>query len=165
MSAEGSYEERRAELLEALLEARLRALGTRDPVCSASGCGERHPFALTGVDPDIYCREHGAARLGRNWVEQHHPPGKSNAPETVTIPANDHGVLSGEQQLWPRDTLRNPDCSPLLRAAAAIRGWADVLRLILERTVVWVPSFLERLDESLRQCLGDLWWHELGELS
>jgi hypothetical protein len=160
-----SSHDRRAELFDALLETRLRTLGTRAPVCSAPGCGERHPFALTGVYPEIHCREHDADRASRSWLEQHHPPGKSNGPDTVATPANDHAVLSANQRLWPRETLRNPDGSPLLRAAAAVRGWADVLRLILERTIGWVPSFLEQLDDLLRQRLGELWWQEIGDFS
>jgi hypothetical protein len=79
------------------------------------------------------------------------------------VPANDHSTLTHKHQAnWPRDTLRNPDGSPLLRAAAATRGWLDALRLIVERTVGWVPSFLERLDAWLRSKLGDRWWEEFA---
>jgi hypothetical protein len=37
-----------------------------------------------------------------------------------------------------------------------------VLRLLLERTVGWVPRFLERLDAWLRVKLGERWWEEFG---
>jgi hypothetical protein len=60
------------------------------------------------------------------------------------------------------ETLRNPDGSPLLRAAASIRGWLDTLRLIMERTVGWVPAFLEWLDARLRVTIGVQWWVTLG---
>jgi hypothetical protein len=64
--------------------------------------------------------------------------------------------------MWDRDTLRDPDASPLLRAAAAIRAWMDILCLIIERTVGWVPACLESLDAYLREVLGPEWWEEWG---
>jgi hypothetical protein len=142
-------------------EERLRALGTRDPRCSYPGCLEGDPFALIGTHPRILCYEHLADAIGRSWVEGHHAQGKHNDPDDVVdTPANDHGVLSnGLQPLWPRETLRNPDGSPLLHAAAAIRGWLDILRLIIERTVGWVPPFLEALDAWLSERLGERWWN------
>lgn len=66
------------------------------------------------------------------------------------------------QRDWPVRTLRNPHGSPLLAAAAAMRGWLDVLRLILERTVGYIPAFLEELDKKLCERLGNRWWEELG---
>lgn len=62
------------------------------------------------------------------------------------------------QRDWPERTLRNPDGSPLLRAAGAIRGWLDVLRVIIDRAVGWIPPFLEWLDERLRAVHGNRWW-------
>ena len=32
------------------IEARYRALGTREPACTTPGCMETDPFALTGKD-------------------------------------------------------------------------------------------------------------------
>ena len=58
------------------------------------------------------------------------------------------------------ETLRNPDGSPLLRAAAALRGWLDLLWLIMVRAVGWIPVFLEQLDAHLRQRLGERWWED-----
>lgn len=144
------------------LEQRLRQLGTRTPRCSAPGCDEADPFALTGAHPDLLCVEHAADRDGRDWLEESHTAGRSNAPaDAPPVPANDHSTLTHKHQAaWPRDTLRNPDGSPLLKAAAATRGWLDVLRLIIERTVGWIPGFLERLDEWLRIKIGDRWWGE-----
>lgn len=154
-----SYED---EELAERREQRLRALGTRNPRCAVAGCDEDDPFALTGVHPDIVCREHLADVQGRCWIEQHHPAGRHNDPDTVPIPSNDHGVLSEHQALWPRETLRNPDQSPLLRIAAAIRAWLDILRLIIDRTVGWIPAALEALDEVLRDRHGPRWWETLG---
>jgi hypothetical protein len=147
---------------EEQLAARLRLLGTDTPRCSQPGCREQDPFALTGVHPRLVCVEHRADLEGRSWLEGSHTGGRNNLPDDVVpIPANDHGVLTYRYQAaWSRETLRNPDRSPLLRAAGALRGWMDVLRLILERTCGWVPAFLERLDAWLRLKLGERWWEE-----
>jgi hypothetical protein len=83
---------------------------------------------------------------------------RNDAGDTVTAPVNDHRVLNGRQLLWPIETLRNPDGSPILIAAAALRGWLDVLWVIIERTVGWIPEFLEQLDAWLRLQLGERWW-------
>lgn len=141
-------------------EDRLRSLGTREPRCSQPGCPEANPFALTGAHPNILCFEHLAEQRGRSTLDGHHAAGRHNDPEDIVkVPANDHAVLTHDlQALWPQATLRNPTGSPLLKAAAALRGWLDVLVLILERTVGWIPNFLEVLDAYLAQVLGDRWW-------
>jgi hypothetical protein len=152
--------EDRWEQWEQRAEERLRQLGTDTPYCHEPGCDETCPLALTGVEPDIYCYEHDLLRRGRPWLEAHHPLGWHNDPRTVDAPANDHRVLSDLQLPWPRETLRNPDGSPLLRAAAAIRGWLDVLWLVITRSVGWVPEFLEELDAWLRERVGPRWWDD-----
>ena len=151
------------EELDEVIEARLRALGTRTPRCRVPGCPEEDPLALTGVHPDEMCQEHLADARGKGWLDSHHAAGRSNDPATVAIPANDHARIShGYQALWPRETLRNPDGSPLLRAAAAIRGWLDVLRLMLDHTIAWIPGFLETLDAWLLETIGPGWWQQMG---
>jgi hypothetical protein len=127
-----------------------------------TGCEETDPFALTGAAPNLVCREHLADELGRSWTEAHHPAGQHNDPFTVPVPADDHGALSERQALWPRDTLRNPDASPLLRMAAWLRGWLDVLRVIIDRTIARIPAGLERLDQLLTEAIGPEWWNALG---
>ena len=143
-------------------EERLRSLGTRNPRCSHPDCAETDPFARTGVDPRILCAEHRADAAGRPWIDGHHNAGRANTPADVSkIPGNDHSAVTHRYQAeWPRGTLRNPDGSPLLRAAAAVRGWLDVLRLIIDRTVGWVPELLERLDAWLRERIGSRWWDD-----
>jgi hypothetical protein len=144
---------------EYLLEEQYRRLGTRTPRCIEPACEESNPFAFTGAHPNLWCYEHALIRAGRGWLEDHHGKGHRNdAFDIVELPGNDHRVLNGRQLLWPPDTLRNPDGSPLLVAAAALRGWLDVLWLIIDRTVGWVPEFLEQLDAWLRQQLGERWW-------
>ena len=146
---------------ERLLEEQYRRLGTRSPRCLETDCDETHPFAFTGVYPDLWCYDHAPTRASRSRVEDHHPKGQHNdADDTVAIPVNDHRVLSGRQLTWPIETLRNPDNSPLLIAAAALRGWLDVLWLIIVRTVGWIPTLLELLDAWLREQLGPRWWDD-----
>lgn len=149
------------EAMEDRREQRRRALGDVRPRCSEPGCDEVDPLALTGVAPEIFCYEHEAVRKNRPWSEGHHLAGRRNDEETVGVPGNDHRILSELQNVrWARDTLRNPDASPLLRAAAALRGWLDVLTLIVTRTAGWVPPFLEQLDAWLREQIGPRWWDE-----
>jgi len=142
-------------------EAHLERLRTRNPRCQRCG-NERHPAALTGTAPNIVCYECLLKESGRSWTEGHHPAGRHNDPTTVAVPSNDHRVLSDMQRDWPEQTLRNPDGSPLLAAAAALRGWMDVMLIIIERTVDYIPAFLELLDQRLQEEWGDRWWEELG---
>jgi hypothetical protein len=147
---------------DARREARLRQLGTRTPNCAT--CPETDPFALTQTPDGLRCYECQALAAGRPWTERQHPAGRRNHPATVPIPGNDHRVVDDLKNDWPRDTLRNPDGSPLLCAAACLRGWLDTLRLIVERTVGWIPPFLEHLDTWLTSQLGHGWWHRIPTL-
>lgn len=143
-------------------EERFRQLGTRHPLCIRPGCGETDPFALTGRKPVITCYEHQLIDLGRSPYEAHHVAGRHNSDVTADVPGNDHRILSEFQSAWPEDTLRNPNQSPLVAAAAAIRGWLDVLRIIIERSVGWIPEFLEWLDSELVSRYGSDWWVRFG---
>jgi hypothetical protein len=147
---------------DARREARLRQLGTRTPSCTT--CPESDPFALTQTPDGLHCYECQALATGRSWTERQHPAGRRNHPATVPIPGNDHRVVDDHKHEWPRETLRNPDGSPLLRAAACLRGWLDTLRLIVDRTVGWIPPFLERLDAWLTDQLGSGWWQQMPTL-
>ena len=142
------------------LESYYTRIGTRTPRCTVEGCNETDPRALTSVYPTIVCYEHAQLARGRAWVEEDHLSGRHNDSTTAPLPGNDHRVRSEMQIVWPRETLRNPDGSPLLQAAASLRGWLDVLRLMLERTVGWIPAFLEALDAWLRTRLGGRWWKD-----
>jgi hypothetical protein len=149
-----------ADAREIRREQTLRRLGTRDPECPH--CGERDPAALTGIAPDIICYGCLAAGRGQPTSEDHHYAGRRNDELTVPAPANDHRVLNDLQRDWPERTLRNPDESPLLASAAAVRGFLDILQVIIERMAVWIPVFLEWLDEELRRRHGDRWWETFG---
>lgn len=120
-------------------------------------CGETDPRCLTTSGDLVRCYACRSRAAGRPATEQHHPAGRHNLAATVPIPNNEHRILNDLQQEWPVMTLRNPTGSPLLQAAAAIRGWLDVLILIIERTIGWISPFLEALDAWLVEQLGDAW--------
>jgi hypothetical protein len=151
----------RAIAREERRDRRARQLGSPDPRCVL--CGEQNPLALCGTAPDIRCYECLAQAEGRSVTEGHHVAGRQNDPDDIVpVLGNDHRVLSDAQtHEWPSRTLRNPEGSPLLAAAAAIRGWLDILRLVMDRTVGWVPGFLEALDAFLRTQRGEQWWTDI----
>lgn len=138
-------------------ENRYELLGTRNPKCKF--CSETDPDALTGKYPNIVCYEHLLISEGKQPIEKHHPSGEHNDPDfTVPIPGNDHRILSNRQNYdWPDETLRNPNGSILRKAAAAIRGFLDMLRLIIDRAVGWIPDYLEWLDSALNRHIGSEW--------
>src|SRR5438270_703003 len=96
------------------------------------------------------------------WTSR--PSGRTGPPAITgsSRPATRAGSLRSRASRWPQETLRNPDASPLLKAAAALRSWLDVMRLLIERVVGWVPPFLEHLDAWLRDQLGPRWWDDFG---
>lgn len=101
-------------------------------------------------------------KAGRSNKELHHFPNRYDPLFTVDIPGNDHRILSHHYRLhWPMKTYRNPHGSPLLKASASIRGWLDILRIILERGVGWIPEYLEDLDSWLEERLGPGWWRHM----
>lgn len=124
-------------------------------------CGEQDPRALVSLPGRVLCYECLAAEHRRPVSEAHHFPNRYNSPLTVTVPGNDHRILSEDQLDWPMKTFRNPHGSPLLRAAAALRGWLDVVRVVVDRGVGWIPAFLEELDAWLEERLGPEWWGQM----
>jgi hypothetical protein len=66
--------------------------------------------------------------------------------------------LSEDQRDWPPETLQNPDGSPLLRAAACIRGFTDILLYLAEQLLLWVADLLETLNSHLTEKYGPRWW-------
>ncbi len=141
--------------------ARRRRVLPPDARCA---CGEQDPRCLIETDHGIQCYACHARDTGRPDAEHHHIAGRHNLAMTVPIPNNEHRILSDCQQDWPTTTLRNPDRSPLLQAAAAIRGWLDILVVILERAIGWIPGFLEALDAWLCARLGPEWGLEFQAL-
>jgi hypothetical protein len=138
---------------DARMARRQRTLGP-DARCA---CGEADLRCLVITGEGVQCYACRGSQVGRSGIERHHVAGRHNLSGTVPIPSNDHRVLSDFQQDWPTNTVCNLDGSPLLQAAAAIRGWMDILVLILERIIGWIPRFLEALDAWLRERLGPGW--------
>ena len=121
-------------------------------------CGESDPIALVGSGLCYGCQ---VERAGKPDVEQHHVAGRHNSDVTVPLPLNEHRLASDMQQDLPQRALRNPDSSPLLKASSSIRGFLDILRLIIDRVLGWIPEYLEKLDTSLTSLFGQRWWMEL----
>ena len=92
-------------------------------------------------------------------MDEHHPAGKANNAATISVPVNDHRArLSPAQYDWPKATLENPDGSPLLAAAASVRGFVDTVIYLVERFLLWIPEMLEKVDKFLVDMLGRKYW-------
>jgi hypothetical protein len=112
-------------------------------------CGEDRPLALiTGSNP-IICAECKRRAEGRTTFDEHHPASRANSDFTMPIPANDHtAVLSAAQYDWPRQTLKNPEGSPLLAAAGSIRGYADLMQYVTDKLLIPAAEKLEAEDAT-----------------
>lgn len=124
-------------------------------------CGEREILCLHHVRHEsqtiVLCANCRAAYRGKGPSEAHHVMGQHNSEFTVSITPNDHAVLSDYQYDWPKETLRNPNGSPLRIIAALLRGWLDLLSLVTQHALSWI-GFLEDLDQYLANTLGFTWW-------
>jgi hypothetical protein len=124
-----------------------------------SNCGEADPQKLIAKSTPLRCAACVAIATGRPIYEDHHPAGRINNPTTVRIPLNDHhGVLTPAMYEWPIATRENPDQSPVLAAAACLRGLYDTLVYLLGRMLLTVAEFLELLDQALRIDVGAVYW-------
>jgi hypothetical protein len=80
----------------------------------------------------------------------------------MSIPVNDHRAdLSVAQHDWPRKTLENEEGSPLLVAAAVIRGFTDILLYLVQEYLLHVADLLELLDTSLERKVGKKYWRKM----
>jgi hypothetical protein len=132
-----------------------RRVGTE----SRCSCGEARPEALIPGSKPITCAACKRDRNGQTSLDAHHFAGKANSPIAVPVPVNDHrACLSVAQEDWPRSTLMNAQGSPLLAAAACVRGFVDMVLYLIERGLPWTADMLETLDELLVQKLGPRWW-------
>jgi hypothetical protein len=146
--------------LERLVERAYERLQTRDPKCS--GCLEDDPLALMPDDDGpIICHACWARNRGWKETQGHHVAGRHNDPFKVPYPVNRHRAMNARQNAtWPRDTLMNPSKSPLIRYAAWIRGFLDILQDVVA-ALAPIPVFLERLNRYLVDKLGDEWWRDM----
>jgi hypothetical protein len=77
----------------------------------------------------------------------------------VAVPANDHRAeLSVAQYDWPKATLENPHGSPLLTAAACIRGFIETAIYLIDQLLSWTAEMLEVLNAILVDKFGPEWW-------
>jgi hypothetical protein len=126
---------------------------------SCAQCGESRLEALVARSRPRLCQECYSQRRGLKKTEAHHIAGKSNSPVTIEVPANVHrAALSVSQYEWPPQTLANPDGSPLLRAAGALRGVADLLVDLIVGLISLCAVGLELIDDVLHDKLGEKWW-------
>ncbi len=129
-------------------------------ICAA--CQEENrPFALiTGSMPSL-CFACDRLARGRRPSEEHHVFGECNSDAVATVPVNDHrAALSVAQYDWPPRTLRNPANSPILRAAAHVRGACDLIRYVLEQLQLTAED-LEYVDTLLSEIHGPDWLAKL----
>ena len=91
--------------------------------------------------------------------DNHHPFGKANNSATIPVPVNDHrAALNVAQQDWLKKTLENPDRSPLLAAAASVRGFIDTILYLIKAGLHWIAGMLEKADAFLVEKFGSKWW-------
>lgn len=122
-------------------------------------CGEARPMALVAGRTPMICAECDRKQKGRAAFDNHHVAGKTNSPITVPVSVNDHRAeLSEAQREWPKATLHNVDGSPVLAAAAWIRGIVDQVVYLFEKGLLCAMEMLEKLDTFLRDKLGRYWW-------
>ena len=125
-------------------------------------CGEKRPEALIAGSHPLRCAACDRERRGQTTVDVHHVAGKANSPVTIPVPVNDHRArLTVAQDNWPKETRENPDSSPLLAAAAVLRGFIDTVSYLLER-LFWIVEMLEMAHPFLVKKLGPKWWLKMG---
>jgi hypothetical protein len=122
-------------------------------------CGESRPEALIAKGDPIICAACDRKKKGKTTMDNHHPFGKANNPTTIPVPVNDHRAdLSTVQYDWPEETRENPDGSPLLAAAACLRGFVDTVVYLIRKSILWIAEALEWLNAFLLEQLGPQWW-------
>ena len=123
------------------------------------GCGESRPEAFIPDSEPTICAACDRRVRGRRKSDDHHIAGQANSPLKLSAPINDHRAsLSNAQYDWPRKTLENPEASPLLAAAACLRGFVDTFAYLSEPLVLDKVDMLELLDTMQERKLGKKWW-------
>jgi hypothetical protein len=122
-------------------------------------CGEARPEALIREKNRVICQACKRKQSGMSRKDDHHFAMKANSPVTVPIAVNDHvAELNNSQQDWPKQTRENPTGSPLIAAAACIRGFIDMILHLIEKGLHWIADMLETTDAYLTRKLGSQWW-------
>jgi len=134
----------------------VRRVGVNAKCCK---CDEKRPKALIRKSEPKMCHECKRKEEGKTHMDNHHPTGKANNPTTIPVPVNDHcAELNPAQDDWPKETLENPDGSPLLAFAGCVRGYADTAVYLIEKLLLPFATMLEVLDRYLVKTLGRKWW-------
>jgi hypothetical protein len=131
----------------------------RNGVGAKCKCGEIRAQALIREKNRVIC--HACKRKEKAITPQdnHHFAMKANSPVTVSIPVNDHRAeLNVAQHDWPKQTRENPTGSPLIAAAACIRGFIDTILYLIKTGLHWIADMLETADACLAKKLGAEWW-------
>src|SRR5207245_2372214 len=107
----------------------------------------------------VICHECKRKENGMKTEDDHHFAGQANSPIIISLPANDHvAELTPAQKDWPRITLENRDGSPLLAAAASLRGFIDTVLHLIKIGLHWIADMLEKADAFLTEKFGKHWW-------
>ena len=141
------------------IEAR-KARALRRVGCGARcACGEARPEALIAGSQPMICAACDRTARGQSLTDAHHVAGRANNDFTTPIPVNDHRAeLSTAQMEWSRTLRVNPNRSPLIAAAAGVRGFMETLINMIKRVLGWIPDTLEAIDKWLTEKLGPNWF-------
>jgi hypothetical protein len=124
-------------------------------------CGESRPEALIPDRDPVVCMDCDRRNHGISDRDDHHIAGAANDRTTISVPVNDHAAeLTAPQRDWPKQTLQNPDRSPLLSAAGHIRGFVDTLVYLINKFLLWIAKLLEFLDTMLQERWGPRYWKD-----
>ena len=126
---------------------------TSNKVKSCLVCKVQEPDVLVRVD---LCREPLNMLRGISPLENHHPEGRANNPETIKIPANIHAVLTAKQTQWPED-LRHPSKDPLIQIDRRLLVMQDFIEYFL-RDLQRDINFLLALSLAQQEIHGQGWW-------
>lgn len=143
------------------LKAASRRTGAqrRVGVGARCACGESRPEALVTTARPIRCAACDREARGKSPIDQHHPGGRANSDITIEVPVNDHRAeLNAAQMDWSRTMRENPTGSPVIAAAACVRGFMDTLINLIRRLLGWIPEMLESLDAWLSSQYGSDWF-------
>lgn len=133
----------------------------RLPENAQCACGESRPRALIRGSNPVICAHCDRQAKGRATLDNHHVAGEANSAVKIPISVNDHRArLSADQYEWPKETLENPDESPLLAAAGCVRGFIDTLLYLIDKFLLWIPELLEDMDAIAVEKLGRKWWKD-----
>ncbi len=126
-------------------------------------CGEIRAQALIREKNRVICHECKRKERAMTTRDNHHVAMKANSTITVSVPVNDHRAkLNVAQHDWPKQTRENPAGSPLIAAAACIRGFIDTILYLIEEGLHWIADMLETADACLARKLGEQWWKDMN---